>query len=784
FFESKIRPVLADYCYQCHSSEEKVKGGLTLNTRAGLLHGGDSGEAIVPGDAEASLLFTAIEWSDRDLEMPPKQKLPADKIADFREWIEMGAPDPRVSEKIVIGSEIDVEKGKNFWSFHKPEKQAAPEVGDPSWPTSEIDQFVLEKLEAADLSPAPDARADQLLRRLYFDLIGLPPTPDQIAAYGRAWRKDPVAAYRSTVDELLASKQYGERWGRHWLDVARYAESSGKEVNLPFPHAWRYRDYVIDSFNADKPYDRFILEQVAGDLLKIKSDEEWQQNLIATGFLAVGTKGLNERDPRQFTLDLADEQIDTTTQAILGLTASCARCHDHKTDPIPMTDYYALSGIFQSTKTYFGTIGVIINRRGTKLLELPVPDKKPLATLSQADLEQIRSRIASIEQELLDARQQGRRNMAGGQATNQQMLIRLRSGLAQLRARLNGFDEDGAAKTLAMGVQDHDVPVEPTVLLRGEIDMPAQKVSRGFLQVLEHAETPPVIPAKSSGRLEFAQSLASAENPLTARVMVNRVWGHLFGRGIVPSENNFGSTGQAPTHPELLDHLALEFIDSGWSIKSLIRSIVTSRSYQMGTQFDPGAFEKDPDNRLLWRMTPRRLDAEALRDAMLSASGDLDRRRPLGSVVTDGGRLTAGRFNSPDDYRSVYLPIVRGAMPESLALFDAADPSRVIGGRDETNVPGQALYLMNNPFVIAQAEELAGRLGREAKTPAEQIARAFLICYGRMVGSAEKEASLAFLNRFEMAAGGSSGERKAKRHLALTSFCQSLFASAEFRYLN
>jgi hypothetical protein len=635
----------------------------------------------------------------------------------------------------------------------------------------------LAKLEAAGLKPAAEARADQLLRRLYFDLIGLPPTPEEIAAYSKAWRIDPEAAYRAKVDELLGRKQFGERWGRHWLDVARYAESTGKDVNMGFPHAWRYRDYVIDSFNEDKPYDQFVMEQIAGDQLKIKSDAEWQQNLIATGFLAIGTKGLNERDPRQFALDLADEQIDTTTQAILGLTVSCARCHDHKSDPIPTADYYAISGIFQSTKTFFGTVNVITNRRGTKLLELPIADKKALDSMSLAEIDQLKERIASVEQQLVEAQQQARSNRLSGGQTNAQTLLRLRSTQSQLNARLNRYDENGVAKTLAMGVQDRDFIVEPTVLVRGELDRPAQKVARGSLQVLGSPE----MPTASSGRLELAQSFVSEDNPLTARVMANRIWAQLFGRGIVSSTSNFGATGQAPTHPELLDHLALQFVERGWSTKSMIRGLVNSASYKMGSGFDQAAFTKDPDNQLLWRMTPRRLDAEELRDAMLYVSGKLDTRRPLGSVVPESGRVAADQFNEPeDDYRSVYLPIVRDALPESLALFDAADPTIVTGEREETNVPGQALYLMNNAFVLAQAEALFQRVKAEEENGNAQIERAFLLCYARAATKAELAAAQGFFQRFEIATGRASEDRE----LAFTAFCQSLLASAEFRYLN
>jgi hypothetical protein len=790
FFESKIRPVFAEYCYKCHSAEEKIKGGLQLDNRAGLRHGGDSGEVLVPGKPAESLLITAITWADEDYEMPPKQKLPASAIADLKKWIEMGAPDPRVSEKVVLESSIDIEEGRKFWAFQKPRRAALPEVKNEQWVRSEIDFFVLSRLETAGLTPAQDASPEILLRRLYFDLIGLPPTVSELEAYGAAWRTDPDAAYRAKVDELLARPQFGERWGRHWLDVARYAESSGKEVNMTFPHAWRYRDYVIDSFNKDKPYNRFVQEQIAGDLLKIKSDDEWQENLIATGFLAIGTKGLNERNPRQFAIDLADEQIDATTQAILGLTVSCARCHDHKFDPIPTVDYYALSGIFQSTRTYFGTVNVIVNRRGTKLLELPVPDATPMNILTTRELEGIKSRLANSEDEMAELVAANRRSRQQGQNNNQQQLNRLRTTVAQLRARLNGHDANGVAKTLAMGVQDYANPVDPTVLVRGEIDKPAQTVSRGFLQVLHHPDVPKSLPRESSGRLELAQWLTSEENPLTARVMVNRIWKNLFGKGIVTSPNNFGTTGQAPTHPGLLDHLAVHFMKEGWSTKGMIRELVNSRTYRMSSNYSKAAYTKDPDNALHWRSTPRRLDAEALRDAMLVASGDLDLERPRGSMVVQvgdvgiGPRVNASVFNRPVKYRSVYLPIVRDGLPESLALFDPADPNLVTGDRESTNVPGQALYMMNNPFVVGQGEVMARRLIEEAETSGERLSLAFKLTYGRLPSSAEIEQAKSFLWNFISVAQRKGRVREEAGILALSSFCQGLLCSAEFRYLN
>ena len=794
FFEAKIRPVLADYCYKCHSADEKIKGGLQLDTREGLRHGGDSGPALVPGNPEESLIWTAISWQDEDYEMPPKQKLSESIRADFRKWIEMGAPDPREGEKIVLKTEIDIAEGRQFWSFQKPEKTILPAVEAADWPQSEVDRFLLAVLEEEGLVPARDAEADALLRRLYIDLIGLPPTPKEFAAYGVAWRKDPVAAYRAKVDELLARPQFGERWGRHWLDVARYAESSGKEINMTYPHAWRYRDYVIDSFNEDKPYDQFVREQVAGDLLAIESDEDWQENLIATGFLALGPKGLNERNPRQFALDLADEQIDVMTQAILGLTVSCARCHDHKSDPIPTTDYYALSGIFQSTRTYFGTVNLAVSRRGTKLLDLPVADEDPLRSMSAREMAFMKERLEGAEEQLEDLQRTARESRRDGVNNNiQQQILRLRRVVTGFRARLNGVDSEGVGKTLGMGVQDHPRPVEPVVLVRGELDKPAQEVPRGFLQVLAHEGTPEALPANGSGRLELAHWLTSAENPLPARVMVNRIWQKLFGQGLVTSTSNFGATGQAPSHPELLDYLAVRFVEEGWSVKAMIRELVNTRAYQLSSEFNKEAYLKDPGNALLWRFTPRRLDAEVLRDAMLCASGEMNLERPRGSAVATAGDTVVGQRLSPEllnrqvTYRSVYLPFVRDGLPESLALFDAADPNLVTGERESTNVPGQALYLMNNGFVLRRSDVMAQRLLKETEETEEteeRIRLAFKLAYGRKASTLEVEQAKGFLWSFTAAAVKKGEERKRAGYKALRSFCQALLVSAEFRYLN
>ena len=792
FFESKIRPVLVEQCYRCHSSEEKIKGGLSIDSREGIRHGGDSGPAVVPGDLRGSLLWTAINWAEEDYEMPPKKRLPASIVADFKEWIEMGAPDPRVAEKAIVKTQINIEEGKKFWSFKKPLKKESPTVSDQKWPASDIDHFVLAKLDSNGLKPAMDAKPEILLRRIYFDLIGLPPSPKEIQAYAAAWKKDPKNAYRLEVNKLLASERFGERWGRHWLDIARFAESTGKDVNMTFPHAWRYRDYVIDSINADKPYDEFITEQIAGDLLPIKNDADWQENLIATGFLAIGPKNLNERDPRQFALDLADEQIDTTTQAILGLTVSCARCHDHKFDPIPTTDYYSLAGIFLNTKTYFGTVNVIQNRRGTNLLELPIADKEPIDPLGTNGISIIKNRLEDSERRFNELTRQAREDRSAGRSSNaQQQAQRLRSQISQMQARLNSVDEDGISLTRAMGVQDREKFIQPVVLIRGELDKPAQKVDRGFPQVL--CNEPVKLSLDTSGRREFAEWLVSKENPLTARVMVNRVWGHLFGNSIVTSQNNFGTTGQAPSHPDLLDHLAIKFMEGKWSVKSLIRDLVLTRSYRMSSNFNHAAFLKDPENFLQWRHSPKKIDAEALRDSMLIVSGRLDTKRPAGSDIAWAGDNRVGGFrrprggndrDRPNNYRSAYLPAARDNLPESLALFDPADPNIVTGKREETNVPDQALYLMNNAFVIEQAEAMALRVYKGAETNRDRISRAFAIAFARPATNEEIDTALAYLSDFIIRAGADSQNRQKIERLALNTFCQSLLISAEFRYLN
>ncbi len=677
YFEKSIRPVLVKECYACHATTaKKVRGGLTLDTRKGIQTGGDSGPALVPGDPRNSLIMKAIKHAQDNLKMPPKKKLSAEAIADFEKWIALGAPDPRGDPVKVVKNDIDIAKGRTFWSFQSLKRNPPPAVKDGAWPRSDIDRFLLAGLEAKGMKPVGDADARTLFRRLSFDLTGLPPTPEEVGIFVTEYAASPEATLEAVVDRLLISPSFGERWGRHWLDVARYAESSGRANNFAYPHAWRYRDYVIASFNADKPYNQFLREQLAGDLLDAKDDAQKTEFQTATGFLAIGPKTHNERNRRQFEMDLADEQIDVTFQAFQALTAACARCHDHKFDPIPQKDYYALSGIFRSTQTCYGTIRIIQSNHPSPLLELP---KNGGATVGLEPL--TAERRAGIETQIKDLRERASK-VTGQNAFIQRIFLGTRR--AVLASQLTMYESDGTPKLLAMGVRERSSPSDSRLYVRGELDRPGEIVPRGFPQVV--TTTQPAIKS-GSGRRELADWMASNDNPLTARVMVNRVWLHLIGCGLVATPDNFGASGQKPSHPALLDHLALSFIDNGWSVKKVIRSIVLSRAYRLSSQFDEKNFEADPDNVCVWRMPKRRLEAEALRDTMLALAGRLDLTRPKGSAVTRNGEGNIGfRFRggeAADTHRTVYLPIVRDLVPEALTLFDFPDPSLIIGERDD-----------------------------------------------------------------------------------------------------
>jgi hypothetical protein len=775
FFEKSVRPILVKECYGCHSSSAKEPGGgLLLDSRDGLKKGGKRGRAVVPGEPDKSLLIKAVRHESDGLKMPrDKDKLADAVIADLTRWVAMGAPDPR-DEPSKPGTDIDLGKGRNFWSFKPAKSTAPPTVKDKSWPRGDIDRFILAGLEAKELKPVADADARTLIRRVYFDVIGLPPPPDEVEAFAKEYTGKSTAPLEKVVDKLLASPQFGERWGRHWLDIARYGESTGKSANFAFPHAWRYRDYVVAAFNADRPYDEFIREQLAGDLLPAKDDNKKAELEIATGFLAIGPKSLDERNPRQFQMDLADEQIDATFQAFQALTVACARCHDHKFDPIPQKDYYALAGIFRSTETCYGTIRLIQANHPSPLITLP-KDAEVTVALEPLTAE----RRSSIEKQIQDLKDQASKLTGQSQDTFLQRLF-LRNRQSVLQAQLDLYTSDGTPKNLAMGVREGNSPGDTRVLNRGEIAQPGDTVKRGFPQVL--ASKQPTI-KQGSGRRELADFIASADNPLTARVMANRVWLHLIGHGIVPTLDNFGANGLPPTNPALLDYLALDFIKDGWSVKKLIRTIVLSRTYQLSSQFDDKNFEADPDNTLVWRMPSRRLEVEALRDSMLQVSGALDLTPPKGSPVAQRGEGNAarrpggpggapgGQGSDSDTHRSVYLPVIRDGVPEIFTLFDFPDPSLIIGERPTTTVPAQALYLMNNAFVIKQSEVLADKLLKGDGDDIARLSQEYLLCCSRPPSEKEQKKAQSFLEDYG---------RTHTRRSSWAALCQAMFASAEF----
>jgi hypothetical protein len=773
FFEKNIRPVLVRECYTCHATNsEKVQGGLKLDTREALRKGGAHGPVVAPGDPEKSRLIKAIRQEDDGLKMPPKKKLPDDVIANFEKWVAQGAADPRDAAAYVRKGEINIEEGRKYWAFQPPKKPAFPEVKDAGWPISPIDCFLLAELEGKGLKPVADADAFTLLRRLSFDLIGLPPTPEESEAFAKDYAADAPSALAKVVDRFLARPEFGERWGRHWLDVARFAESSGRSANFTFPHSWRYRDYVVASLNADKPFDQFIREQLAGDLLAAKDSKQKAEFLVASGFLAIGPKSLDERSPFQFQMDLVDEQIDATFQAFQGLTVACARCHDHKFDPITQKDYYAVAGIFRSTQTCYGTIRLIQSNHPSPLITLPKEADVaiPLEPLTA-------ERRAAIDKQIADVREQISKITGNAQDTFIRRIF-MQGRITALQSQLALYESDGTPKPIAMGVREGR-PADSPLYVRGEIRQPSGAVRRGFPQVLTTKQ--PDIRRSESGRRELADWIASSDNPLTARVMANRIWVHLFGRGLVPTPDNFGASGLPPSHPALLDYLAVSFVDNGWSVKKLIRSIVLSRAYRLSTQFDERNFEVDPDNVLVWRMSKRRLEAEALRDSMLAVAGRLDRTPPKGDSVQRGGEGSAtfrGRLGPgggdpslADTHRTVYLPIVRDGLPEILTLFDFPDPSLIVGERATTTVPAQSLYLMNNPFVIRQAEGLADQLLAVTGDDHAKLARAYQLCFSRNPSEAELLEAQRFISDY--------GKHHSRR-TTWAAFAQALFASAEF----
>jgi len=872
FFESRIRPVLVEHCYQCHSSEsEEVGGSLLLDSSDGMLVGGDSGPTIAPGDTSASLLVAAIRYESS--EMPPSGKLPEHVIHDFEKWIQAGAVDPRQGHVATIErSEIDLDKGRQFWAF-QPIRADAASTRSPDSRTA-IDDYLNDKLRQAGLAANEEAPPEVRLRRLSFDLTGLPPDATMLAQ----WLADPSPAHwNRIVDSMLGSHAFAEHWARHWMDIARYADSNGSDFNATHHEAWRYRDYLIRAFAQDRPLDVMIRQQIAGDLLPASDDAERYDNVVATTFLMLGTKMLSERDKAKLQMDVVDEQIDTVGRAFLGLTLGCARCHDHKFDPIPMIDYYALAGIFRNTVTLNGESQKYVSTWNR--IKLPLAPER-LAAIAQhkaktqaieMDLKQAQATLQEIQQRsevklpgiIIDDAQavtqgnwkastfskhfvgagylhdnQSQKGMCsieyttrlphagiyevrvsyapgGNRAANVPVTILCADGsiertldqrrttiephwhalgqfpftaendavvtlrnegtegyviadavqflpiappadamppatmavspsaiaaeadsdadvLAELRAAeavVAALEKELAAiKRLAPPPQEEamaptdvasteisDCPIH----IRGEVENLGPIVPRGFLQVCSTGDATPPIPT-GSGRLELADWLTDPDHPLVSRVFVNRVWMHLMGEGIVRTVDNFGIQGELPSHPELLDAMAIDFLKHGWRLKPLVRSIVRSDAYQRSSRYRSDAAAIDPENQCWWRMPRRRIPAESVRDAMLAVSGQLDRTprfEPVKDFATLVSKNTSDSGANFEDVsspcRSIYLPVVRGYLPSLMTALDTADPDLLVGRRPTTNVPTQALALVNRPEVNHWAELAAMRICSE-----------------------------------------------------------------------
>jgi hypothetical protein len=762
FFETKIRPVLVEHCYECHAVGAKIiQGGLRVDHREGLLRGGDSGPAVVAGDAGASLLLKALRYEE--FEMPPKGKLPDAVIRDFEAWVAMGLPDPRQTDETVAKSAIDIEAGRKHWAFQPIADPPAPDVRDANWPLDPVDRFLLARLEQSSLNPVPDADRYTWLRRVSLDLTGLPAAPEDIASFVK---DDSPEAQARVVDRLLGSRAYGERWARHWLDLTGYADQVGTSNSVFAEHAWRYRDYLIDALNADKPFDRFLREQIAGDLLPYDSPEERAASLVATGFLVLGDVEIVNPDKLKMETDHIDQQVSKIGTVFLGMTLGCARCHDHKFDPVGLEDYYGMAGILRSTSSTHKIPNGIWS--GLNVAELPETPTQTSDRQTREAEHRLKLDGLQAEQQRLNEEQAAIAAELEEPEADKDALTKKRDGNAG-RLRELGTAIDHAmffapSAPRAFAVHDSDSPEDMAITIRGNPYAPGAIVPRGVLRVAAWTAMP-AIPAGQSGRLQLADWLADPRHPLTARVTVNRIWQKLFGEGLVRTVDYFGTRGEEPSHPELLDHLATRFMREGWSQKQLIRALVLTRAYRMSSGSSSDGPKVDPENRLLWRMNRQRLDAEAIRDAMLAVSGELRVSHggpalPL-EYPENSGSLKPSDVNPPsfalrrfrpeqEFERTIYLPVVRSAQPSLARLrdvFDFTQPAQVAGMRSQTVVPTQALFLLNDDQPRSRAKGLAAAVIAFSPEREVRLEQLWLRSFNRPITPEERTDAAAFLDR-------------------------------------
>jgi len=791
FFESKVRPVLIKRCYDCHSTEKKTKGGLALDTRAGWQHGGDNGPAIIPGDLTKSLIIKAVRYLDADFAMPPKSRLPADEVAILEEWVKRGAPDTRTGETAQAAKPkrtINLDDGRKFWAFQPVTNPAAPTVKDATWPKDPMDRFLLAKQEAQGLKPAGDADRHTWIRRVSLDLTGLPASAEEVLAFA-ADKSD--AAYAKVVDRLLNSPAYGERWARHWLDLTGYADMIGTSNEVFAEHAWRYRDYLIQAFNQDKPFDQFIKEQLAGDLMPSSSPEQRASQLVATGFLMVGDLEIVNPDKAKMETDHIDTQLIKIGGTFLGMTMGCARCHDHKFDPIALEDYYGMAGILRSSPSSGKMTGFGV---WSTIRSVPLPESPIQITERQKAEAEHAAKIIALKAEQAKLTEENK--AVGGKlaalekatpakpatpnekavpvaaapspkpSPEKDALTKRRDEIAALLKTKGSeiqhaeFFKSKAPKAFAM--QDDAKPADMPIYVRGNPYAPAAVIPRGALRVASWDKFP-AIPAGQSGRLQLAEWITDRRNPLTARVTVNRLWQKLFGEGLVRSVDYFGERGERPSHPELLDHLATRFMADGWSQKRFLRGLVLSHAYRLSSANHAEGLSLDPENRLYWRMNRQRLEAEAIRDSLLKVSGELTAKSGGPSLalefIENTGGLTAAGINPPNYHhrksrpsqefgRTVYLPVMRNG-PTSAdkirSFFDFVDPAGITGQRNQTVMPTQSLFLLNNDLVRKRASSLAKQLIAAHADENTRLEALWLRAWNRPISSDERVSAANFL---------------------------------------